>query len=151
MIFARDFNLIFDKNLKSAGESPFQKTLNGVLNFCAIWRVRNAHKKLFTFQQKHFTGIIRRRLDHIFVSNNLRESVKRIILPFSAPLLTMIGVWKFNNSLLFNTDFVKKLKSHVEIVKSILQGNSPFSDHSKWKFLKYEITQILHFFLKEFS
>ena len=49
------------------------------------------------------------------------------------------GVWKFNNSLLLNTQFVKKLKNHIEIVKSNLQENSSFSDHSKWKFWKYEI------------
>ena len=49
------------------------------------------------------------------------------------------GVWKFNNSLLLNTEFVKKLKTHIEIVKSNLQENSSFSDHSKWEFLKYEI------------
>ena len=49
------------------------------------------------------------------------------------------GVWKFNNSLLLNTEFVKKLKTHIEIVKSNLQENSSFSDHSKWEFLKCEI------------
>ena len=49
------------------------------------------------------------------------------------------GVWKFNNSLLFNVDFVKKLKSDIEIVKSNLQEQSSFSDHTKWEFFKYEI------------
>ena len=39
--------------------------------------MRNPHKKLFTFRQKHFTGIIQRRLDYIFVSNVLQESVKK--------------------------------------------------------------------------
>ena len=48
-------------------------------------------------------------------------------------------VWKFKNSLLFNTDFVKKLKSRIQIVKSNIQENSSFSDHTKWEFLKYEI------------
>ena len=41
------------------------------------------------------------------------------------------GVWKFNNSLLLNTEFVKKLKTHIKTVKSNLQENSSFSDH--WK------------------
>ena len=66
MIFAGDFNLIFDKNLESAGRNPFIKNhsiseiikLNENLNLCDIWRVLNPHKKLFFFRQKHFTGII---------------------------------------------------------------------------------------------
>ena len=36
------------------------------------------------------------------------------------------GVWKFNNSLLFNTYFVKKIKVHIEIVKS--KEKSSFRD-----------------------
>ena len=49
------------------------------------------------------------------------------------------GVWKFNNSSLLNNKFVKKLKTHIQIVKSNLQEKSSFSDHSKWEFLKCEI------------
>ena len=82
VIFAGDFNL-FDKNLESAGGNPLLKKhilseiikLNENLNLCDIWRVRNPHKKLFIFRQKHFSGIIQRRLDYIFVSNSLLESV----------------------------------------------------------------------------
>ena len=85
VIFAGDFNLIFDKTLDSAGGSPLLKKhslseiikLNETFNLCDIWRVRNPRKKLFTFRQKHFTGIIQRRLDYIFVSNSLQESVKK--------------------------------------------------------------------------
>ena len=49
------------------------------------------------------------------------------------------GVWKFNNSLLLNTEIAKKLKIQIEIVKSNLPENSSYSDHSKWEFLKYKI------------
>ena len=57
VIFAGDFNLIFDRNLESAGGNPLLKKhslskiikLNENLNLCDIWRVRNPHKKLFTF------------------------------------------------------------------------------------------------------
>ena len=85
VVFAGDSYLIFDKNLESAGGNPFLKKhslseiikLNENLNLCDIWRVRNPHKKLFTFRQKHFIGIIQRRLDYIFVSNSLQESVKK--------------------------------------------------------------------------
>ena len=85
MIFAGDINLIFDKNLESERGNPLLKKyslseiikLNENFDLCDIWRVRNPHKKLFTFRQKLFTGIIQRRLDYIFVSNSLQESVKK--------------------------------------------------------------------------
>ena len=85
MIFAGDFNLIFDRNLESAGGNPLLKKhslseiikLNENFNLCDIWRVRNPHKKLFTFRQKHFTSIIQLRLHYIFVCNSLQESVKK--------------------------------------------------------------------------
>ena len=51
--------------------------LNETFNLRDIWRVRNPNKKLFTFRQKHFTGIRQQRLDYIFVSNSLQESVKK--------------------------------------------------------------------------
>ena len=58
VIFSSEFNLIFDKNLESAGGSPLLKKhslskiikLNKNFNLCDIWRVGNPHKKLFTFR-----------------------------------------------------------------------------------------------------
>ena len=116
------------------------------LNMCDIWRVHNPHKKLFAFLQKHFTCIIQRRLDYIFISNSLQESVKKkeilkALLSDHSPVFCSFvnndtfargsGVWKFNDSLLLNTVFFKKLKTHIQIVKSIFQENSSFSDRSK--------------------
>ena len=57
VIFAGDFNLIFNKNLEPAEEVPFSKKnnlseiikLNETFSLCDIWRVRNPHKNLFTF------------------------------------------------------------------------------------------------------
>ena len=85
VIIAGDFNLIFDKKLKSArGGSPLVKKrlleiikLKETFNLCDIWRLGNTHKKLVTFEQKHITGIIQRRLDYIFFYNSLEESVKK--------------------------------------------------------------------------
>ena len=103
------------------------------LNMCDIWRVHNPHKKLFAFLQKHFTGIIQRRLDYIFISNSLQESVKKTeilkaLLSDHSPVFCSFvnndtfargsSVWKFNSSLLLNTVFVQKLKTHIKIVKS---------------------------------
>ena len=75
---------------------------------------------------------MQRRLDYIFVSNSLQDPVKKTEIlntlssdysPFCCTFVnndTFVrgsGVWKFNNSLLFNIEFVKKLKVHFEIVK----------------------------------
>ena len=140
VIFSGDSNLIFDKNLGSLGGRPLLKKhslseiikLNENFNLCDIWRVRNPHKKLFTFRQKYFPGIMQQRIDYIFVSNSLEESGKKteILYALSSDHSSVFcsfvnngtfargsGVWKFNNSLLLNTEFVKKLKTHIEIVK----------------------------------
>ena len=85
VIFAGNFNLSFDENVESAGGSPLIKkhSLSEVIrlkenfNLCDICRVCNPHKKLSTFKQKHFTGIIQRRLHCIFVSDSMQESVKK--------------------------------------------------------------------------
>ena len=54
VIFAGDFNLIFDKNLESPGGSRVLKkhSLSEIIksnenfNMCDVWKVRNPHKKL---------------------------------------------------------------------------------------------------------
>ena len=131
MIFTGDFNLIFYKNLESTGGIPLLKKhslskiikLNENLNLCDIWRVRNPHKKLFTFQQKHFPGIIQWRLDYIFVSNSIQESVKKTeilnaqssdIPPFSALLLITILLLVdqiFRNSIILYCSILSLLKN----------------------------------------
>ena len=128
--------------------------------------MRNPHKKLFTFRQKHFTGIIQRRLDYTFISNSLQESVKKTEIrnalssDHSVVSCSFVNndtfaresvVWKFNNSLLLNNEFAKKLQTHIEIVKSNLQENSSFSDHSDWEFLKYEIRKFSISFSKDLA
>ena len=61
------------------------------------------------------------------------------------------SVWKFNNSLLLNIEFVKNIKTYFEIVKSNLQENSSFSHHSKWEFLKYKICKFSISFSKNLA
>ena len=73
-IFAGDFNLLFDQKLESGGGNPILKKLalsklielKKSLNVCDIWRIRNPKSKAFTFRQRHFSGILQRRLDYLF-------------------------------------------------------------------------------------
>ena len=61
------------------------------------------------------------------------------------------GVWRFNNSFLFNTEFFKKFKIYMETVKSNLQEKSSFSDQSNWGFLKYKIRNFFISFSKNLA
>ena len=45
-----------------------------MLDLSDIRRIRN---RKYTFRQKHLSGIIQRRLDYIFISQNLQEYVKK--------------------------------------------------------------------------
>ena len=92
-------------------------------DLCDIWRIRNPKTKSFTFTQKHFSGIIQRRLDYIFISNRLQETISdvSILNAFStdhSPIFCSLikstkrnkgpGLWKFNNSLISNNVLLKK-------------------------------------------
>ena len=61
------------------------------------------------------------------------------------------GVLKLVNSLLLNTEFIKKLKIHIEIVKSNLQKKTFLFWSLKMGTFEIWDTYVLHFFLKEFS
>ena len=48
--------------------------LKEAFDLCDIWQARNPNSASFFFRQINF-GIIERRLDNLFISNNLQESV----------------------------------------------------------------------------
>ena len=149
-IFSGDFNFIFDTNLDALGGNPTLKTkslaaiykLLDILDACDIYRIRNPHKKRFTFRQKtRAKEIVHRRLDYIFLSNCLQENAKNIdILPsflsdHSPVLLTLgasknnrrgKGLWKFNNSLLQEETFRVGIKNTIS---STLRDNSDSNPH----------------------
>ena len=90
---------------------------------------------------------MQRRLDYIFVSNTLQESLQpSSILPSfcsdHSPILvshnkpTEISVgknfWKFNSSLVQDETFLLKLKEHIEDVKTSFHSNFENNKHFKW-------------------
>ena len=91
--FAGDFNLFFDCSLDAKGNSLSVKKhslsklleIKQKLDLCDIWPVRNPKKMQYTFRQQQFSGLIKHRLDYIFVSHNLQEVVKdsEILRPMS--------------------------------------------------------------------
>ena len=130
VIIAGDLKNFFDASLDAKGGTPTLKSrsinklieLNETFDLCDIWRIRNPKKCKYSFRQKHLSGIIQRRLDYMFISQNLQEYVKNsdVLSALSTDHLPDFcsiskrnelnqgkdrGLWKFNNSLISNTDF----------------------------------------------
>ena len=162
VIFAGDFNMIFDINLEASGGSPTLKkrSISKLLqileqyNLVDIWRIRNALSKRFTFRKNHFSGFIQRRLDYVFISNHFQEFTKNIdILPAfcsdHSPILctfekssefnTGRNFWKFNSSLTKDKNFVKNLKEHIKFIKNSFISNFENKPQLQWEYLKYEM------------
>ena len=65
IIFAGDFNLLFDQKLESGGGNPILKKLvvsklielKESLNLGDIWQIRKPKSKAFTFRQRRFSKI----------------------------------------------------------------------------------------------
>ena len=127
--------MYFDTKLDADGGNPKLKVnsltqLEIILkenDLCDIFRVQNAYVRCFSWRQK--TPLKQRRLDYVFVSNTLQESVTQIeIIPsvlsdHSAVILKLRpllgdkrgpGYWKFNNSLVNDKQFVSEMNSKIE-------------------------------------
>lgn len=115
-------------------------------NLRDIWRIRSP-------KIKH---------DYFLVSNLLQESGDKtdVLADFStdhSPLLFSLdlrkyenrgkGPWKFNISLSMNSEFVAKMKFHVNSTLETLEKKEITDFQIRWKFLKYKIRK----FTIEFS
>ena len=139
-IFGGDMNIIFDVFLDASGGNPTLKKrsiakilkINEKLDVCDIFRVRCPNLKRFTFRQK--TPLRQRRLDYIFLSNNLQEFVTKLdILPSflsdHSPFMIKIDTvasqergsygWKFNSTLLSDVNFVASLREYIYIMLAV--------------------------------
>ena len=136
------------------------------LNLIDIWRIRNPKTKRFTFRQHHTTGFIQRRLDYFFISNQLQDTVKKtdIVAAFTSdhsPLIFTLSMnqdegrgkslWKSNNSLALNSDFVDKMKAHIANTPKSLDKENIRDSQARWEYLKYEIRKFLIKFSKLLS
>ena len=143
MIFAGDFNTFFNLKLEAKGGKQLLKRkfiaklveIKEVSDICDIWRIRNPNNRNFTFRENHSTGFKERRLYYIFISNCLQEFVNNTdILPALStdhpPLLISLlsdehnkkcsRFWQFNNSLVYDEVYVKKMK---KIIAKISNSN----------------------------
>ena len=123
--------------------------LKDKFDLCDIWRIKHPKTKTFTFRQKHFSGFIQRRLDYIFVSQDLQERKRNVdtlnaVSTYSPVFCSLLnskefpkspGIWKFNNSLIF----VKEMKCFIHDTKKGVVTEDVFDQQSQWENLKYEI------------
>ena len=129
---------------------------------CDIFRVQNPYVRRFPWRQR--TPFKQRRLDYIFVSNSLQESVTQIeIIPsvladHSAVILKLRplvgdkrgpGYWKFNNSLINDKQFVSQMNSKIEeYFHEIMEISNPVI---RWDFLKFKMRQFCMSYSKQKS
>ena len=60
-------------------------------------------------------------------------------------------MWKFNNSLISNTDFVKQMKQLIKNIKQQQLSESEQTDQIKWELLKHEIRKFAITFSRKIS
>ena len=99
------------------------------------------------------TPLLQRRLDFFFLSNILQENIQKVdILPGiqsdHSPVLVQLldlyeekhgpSYWKFNNSLLSNTEYVEEMSS--KLLTILNEKHDEESDSRKrWDFIKYNV------------
>ena len=136
IVLAGDFNFFFDTSLESYGGKPTLKKksiakfieLKEKFDLCDIWRITNRKAKRCTFRHKRVSGLIQRHLKYFYIFNSLQVSVKNINV--LASLLTDhwpitisclkneesnrgIGLWKFNNRLIENLEYISQVKKFI--------------------------------------
>ena len=60
------------------------------------------------------------------------------------------GLWKFNNSLTSNDDYVENIKNQISETLRMLDQGKITDKHLRWEFLKYEIRKFTINFSKKF-
>ena len=108
----------------------------------------------FTYRKNHFSGLIQRRIDYIFILNSLQKSIQnidvlpsfcsdhsRILFSYKNESCLEFGknLWKFNSSLTKDETYVTKMKEHIKDTKDVIDKGFSDSSQTKWEFLKYEM------------
>ena len=166
IILGGDFNFFLDTKLEAKGGKPVLKkhSIAKIIEIRDISRIRNPNLKRFTFRQNHFSGYIQRRLDFFFISNTLQEATKltdilAVFYTDHSPVTFKVsklnhltkgnGLWKFNNSLTSNKDYIEKMKKHIAFTLEVCDKESICNAQVKWEYLKYQIRKFTIDYSKE--
>ena len=159
LIIGGDFNTYLDIKLGKKGEkvekeskySDNLKSLCKELSLIDIWRIRNPGQLMFTRREKSKCGLVQSRLDFWLVSIGLSYLITdtkikpgncsdHSIISLTVELYNTTcrgkGFWKFNNDLLLDPEYVKRIKSLISQIKN----TTPIDDKNiLWEYLKCHI------------
>ena len=157
VILGGDWNFVKDPYLDKSGGNYITKqnslsklnNLMSKLNISDVWRIKSPNSKRYSWRQSN--PLVQCRLDFFLVSDSLYDNIVNCdIIPsirtdHSAVVLSLEKIqnsikgpslWKFNTSLLLDTEYTSQLK--VNIIK----WNNEYDMEDarvKWELLKYEI------------
>lgn len=155
-ILLGDFNMVLNNSLDIVAGNPHNKEVVKYFNYFVnenllldCWREKNKHRKDFTWSKRK--PISSRRLDYIFVSESLFpfcRSPDITTVGFSDHRAVSIGVdfstfergqstYKFNTSLLRNSDFVADVVKEIERIETL-----DLDPHLSWEYIKVQIKEI---------
>ena len=156
IILLGDFNIVQDNKLDIISGNPHPqyivnsfKEVTSELLLTDIWRASHGNRKEFTYSKNQKPKpFIARRLDYIFVSDSAVPFSKdsnivnfgfsdhrcvTVVLDFSS-FKRGPSCYKFNNSLLQNTEFVNTVISEINRIKSL-----DFDPHLCWEYIKAQV------------
>ena len=155
VILLGDFNCVLNNELDIVSGHPHNKIeidkFNEALNRLGLydaWRMFHPTEKDFTWNR--FRPFIARRLDYCCVSDSIINSCvscdhygisnsdhKLVVLELNSDKTTRgPGYWKFNNSYLSNTEFVKEMN---DMLDSFIENSDFVCNEAKWEICKLDI------------
>ena len=160
VVVGGDFDVAIDPDLDCSGGNPTKKdSVKHIQDICLnfdlvdIWRVRNPVCKRFSWRQKN--PFLQRRLDYWLLSDSYQEEVEgadiipslnsdhsAIVLHFSSVEKQKYGpsYWKFNESLLGDSDFCKLIAESVPVWRE--EFIEVTDKRVLWDLIKYRIRQV---------
>ena len=156
VVLAGDFNMVQNNKLDIIAGDPhdesivslFRNTINDLLLIDA-WRVFNRYRKEFTWSKTN--PFIARRLDYIFLSESLFPFCKDSSIEnfgFSDHRGVIVNVdfacfkrgpscYKFNNTLLNDSNFVHEVKNEINRIKTL-----ELDAHLCWEYIKVQVKSL---------
>ena len=157
-VMGGDFNVVQNAKLDRNVNKIYHKNAHNVIenfkmsnDFVDIWRAHNPDKKTFTYMSSK-DKVAWSRIDYFLISESLNTNCmdssieasvstdhSLIAVNFATSLQPRgPGIWKFNNTLLQDNQFVQKLKELVKDCKRIYNYMNPTEF---WELLKFEMKQ----------
>ena len=127
------------------------KTICEEFSLIDIWRIRNPDTLRFTRRENSRLGIVQSRLDYFLITEGISYLIKnttiniglssdhsliRIELELNATGKRGRGLWKFNNDLLTDQNYVKLIKTTIKNITNDIQMENK---NQLWEYTKCQI------------